>query len=106
MPPEVMLELAHKTAALVVERIEGMSNEGAWEGEFRQELEDQLTEAPPENGRPAAEVLERAAKRILTFAARNDHPRFFGFIPSSPTWPGVRWPTSWSLGITSTNALG
>ena len=89
MPPEVMLELAHKTAALVVERIESMSNESAWEGEFRQELEDQLTEAPPENGRPAAEVLERAAKRILAVAARIDHPRFFGFIPSSPTWPGV-----------------
>ena len=89
MPPEVMLDLAHKTAALVVERIESMSNEGAWEGEFRQELEDQLREAPPENGRPAAEVLERAAKRILSVAARIDHPRFFGFIPSSPTWPGV-----------------
>ena len=26
---------------------------------------------------------------ILPVAARFDHPRFFAFIPSSPTWPGV-----------------
>ena len=26
---------------------------------------------------------------MLPFAARLDHARFFGFIPSSPTWPGV-----------------
>ena len=89
MPPEVMLDLAHKTAELIVERIESLSNEGAWDGDFRQELEDQLVEDPPEDGRPAAEVLERAARQILPFAARNDHPRFFAFIPSSPTWPGV-----------------
>ena len=46
-------------------------------------------EDPPEAGRSAAEVLERAAREILPIAARNDHPRFFAFIPSSPTWPGV-----------------
>ena len=46
-------------------------------------------EDPPESGRPAAEVLERAARQILPVAARLDHPRFFGFIPASPTWPGV-----------------
>ena len=89
MPPEMMLELAHKTAELIVERIEGLSDESPWEGDFRQVLEDQLAEDPPEKGRPAAEVLERAAKEILPVAARIDHPRFFGFIPSSPTWPGV-----------------
>ena len=89
MPPEMMLELAHKTAGLIVERIEGLSSESPWEGDFRQELEAQLVEDPPEEGRPAAEVLERAARKILPVAARIDHPRFFGFIPSSPTWPGV-----------------
>ena len=89
MPREVMLELARKTAELIVERIEGLPEESAWEGDFRQELEAQLVEDPPENGRPAAEVLERAAKQILPIAARIDPPRFLGFVPSSPTWPGV-----------------
>ena len=89
MPPEVMLDLARTTAELVVERIVGLPQENAWEGDFRRELEDQLMEDPPEDGRPAAEVLKRAAREILPFAVRNDHPRFFAFIPSSPTWPGV-----------------
>ena len=89
MPPEQMLDLARRAAELVVERIESLPGENAWEGEFRQALEDQLMEAPPEDGRPAAEVIERAAREVLPLTARNDHPRFFGFIPSSPTWPGV-----------------
>ena len=89
MAPEIMLDLARKAAELIVERIEQLPGENAWEGEFRQELIDQLAEAPPEEGRPPEEVIEQAARDILPVAARNDHPRFFGFIPSSPTWPGV-----------------
>ena len=89
MAPEQMLELARRAAELVVERIEGLPAESAWEGEFKQELEDQLAGAPPEHGRPAAEVLEQAARQILPMAARIDHPRSFAFIPTSPTWPGV-----------------
>ena len=34
-------------------------------------------------------MLERAAREILPYAARLDHPRSFGFVPTSPTWPGV-----------------
>ncbi len=89
MEPELMLDLARKAAEFVVERIERLPGENAWDGEFRQELIDQLAEAPPEAGRPPEEVIEQAAREILPIAARNDHPRFFGFIPSSPTWPGV-----------------
>ena len=58
-------------------------------GKFRQILADQLMEAPPEDGRPAAEVLEQVAQTILPFTTRLDHPRCFGFVPSSPTWPGA-----------------
>jgi glutamate/tyrosine decarboxylase-like PLP-dependent enzyme len=34
-------------------------------------------------------VLERAVTDVLPVAARVDHPRFFAFVPSAPTWPGV-----------------
>jgi glutamate/tyrosine decarboxylase-like PLP-dependent enzyme len=34
-------------------------------------------------------ALERALRDILPWAGRIDHPRFFAFIPSSPTWPSV-----------------
>ena len=84
-----MLDLGQKALELLVERTEGLPGENAWEGEFRQVLEDQLIEDPPEDGRPAAEVTERVAREILPYATRLDHPRCFGFIPSSPTWPGV-----------------
>ena len=89
MPSAEMLELARKAAELVVERLESLPGETAWEGEFRHVLEDQLTEDPPEDGRSAAEVIDRAAREILPYATRLDHPRCFGFVPSSPTWPSV-----------------
>ena len=89
MAPEHMLDLARKAAELLVKRIEGLPQESAWEGDFQQILADKLMEEPPEHGRPAAEVLERAAREILPFTLRLDHPRQFAFIPTMPTWPGV-----------------
>ncbi len=89
MSREQMLELGTKALDLVVERIESLPGENAWEGDFRQALEDQLMEDPPEEGRPAGEVAERAARDILPYSTRLDHPRCFGFVPSSPTWPSV-----------------
>ena len=89
LPPDEMLDLAQRVAELLVERIGNLSGENAWEGEFRQVLDDQLLEDAPEDGRSAAEVIEKAAREILPYATRLDHPRCFGFVPSSPTWPGV-----------------
>ncbi len=89
MSPEQMLELARQTAELVVRRIENLPEEGAWEGEFRRELEDRLLKPPPEESRSASQVIEEVAHEILPIALRLDHPRCFGFIPSQPTWPGV-----------------
>ncbi len=89
MAPELMLDLARQAAELLVSRIEGLPEEGAWDGDFQKELEDRLLEDPPEEGRPASEVIDRAAREMLPFAARLDHPRCFAFVPSAPTWPGV-----------------
>ena len=89
MPPEQMLEMAHMAAELMVSRIQNLSAEGAWDGEFRDALESKWRGEAPETGRSAKEVLQQAARDILPYAAQLDHPRSFGFIPSSPTWPGV-----------------
>ncbi len=89
MAPDLMLDLARRAAELLVERIEDLPKESAWEGDFQQILADRLMEDPPEHGRPAEEVLERAAREILPFALRLDHPRQFAFIPTAPTWPGI-----------------
>ena len=89
MLPEEMLALAHQTAELLVRRIENLPKEGAWAGEFRRDLEDQLMKPPPEESRSASQVIEEAAHEILPIALSLDHPRCFGFIPSQPTWPSV-----------------
>ena len=88
MAPEEMLALARETAEVLVERIANLPSERAWEGEFKQGL-DQLMVEPPEHGLPAADVLRRATRDILPLTLRLDHPRCFGFVPSSSTWPGV-----------------
>ena len=89
MTPQSMRQLAGAAVELLIERTGGLGDANAWDGEFRQVLEDRLGMDPPEDGRPAAEVLTQVARDVLPFAARLDHPRFFGFVPSSPTWPGV-----------------
>lgn len=89
MPRRAMLELAHEAAELLVDWNTQLHDKDAWEGDFHQALEEELKADPPEHGRPAREVLEQIAHRILPTAARHQHPRFFGFIPSSVTWPGV-----------------
>jgi len=89
LPPETMLELARLAAERIVERHQRLPGEPAWRGASREVLEASLREAAPEEGRPGSEVIERAVRDILPVAARVDHPRFFAFVPSSATWPGV-----------------
>lgn len=89
MPRETMLQLAQQCAELLVDWNTQLSAKDAWEGDFRQVLEDEMLADPPERGRPATDVLAQVAHRILPTAARHQHPRFFAFVPSSVTWPGV-----------------
>lgn len=89
MAPQRMLDLAYKVAEILVKRIEHLPEGNAWDGEFRQDLDERFMAPPPEEGRPPEEVVETVARDILPLANRLDHPRAFGFIPSSTTWPGV-----------------
>ena len=89
MTPEAMRRLADKATQALIDRLEGLSDSRPWDGDFREVLEDKLGTPPPEHGRPAEEVVEQALRDVLPYAARLDHPRFFGFVPSATTWPGV-----------------
>ncbi|HSG06964.1 MAG TPA: aminotransferase class I/II-fold pyridoxal phosphate-dependent enzyme [Longimicrobiales bacterium] len=89
MSPEAMRELGVAAVDALVGRMDGLAQERPWRGASRAELEPLLREAAPERGRPAGEVMERALRDVLPVAARVDHPRFFAFVPSAPTWPGV-----------------
>ena len=89
MAPETMRELAQHVADLLIERNVRLPGERAWEGDFKDALADRLDEDPPEAGRAAREVIDRAARDVLSNTLRLDHPRSFGFVPTCPTWPGV-----------------
>ena len=89
MPPGLMRELANHVTEILVERSGRLADDGAWDGEFKQDLQERLLEDPPETGRPPREVIDRAVRDVLSPIMRLDHPRAFGFVPSEPTWPGV-----------------
>lgn len=89
MPPEEMRRLGYRVVDLLVERWADLRDGPAWRGGARSELEPLLAEDAPETGRNPELVLRRAVQDVLSRAGRIDHPRFFAFIPSSPTWPSV-----------------
>lgn len=89
LPPEVMRELGEAALEAVLERLATLPSQAPWRGATRAEMEPLLREPPPEEGRDPRAVLERAVRDVLPVAARVDHPRFFAFVPSSPTWPGI-----------------
>ena len=84
---EMMRRLGHLVVDRVVDRWAGLREDRAWDTADRVHTEALLREAAPDSGRDPEEVLERALRDILPYAGRIDHPRFFAFIPSSPTWP-------------------
>ena len=81
--------LGYAAIDLIVDRWATLRDEVAWAGATREEMEARFREDAPEEGSPPQEVMERAAKEVMHFAGRIDHPRFFAFVPSSPTWPTV-----------------
>ncbi len=86
---EEMRRLGYAAVDAIVERARGLADDVPWRGGTRRELEPLLREACPEDGRNADEVMARALRDILPRAGRIDHPRFFAFVPSSPTWPSI-----------------
>ena len=89
MAPDMMRKLAHHVADILIGRNVRLPGERAWKGDFKDAPADGLGEDPPETGRPARDVVDRAARDVLSNTFRLDHPRSFGFVPTCPTRPGV-----------------
>jgi aromatic-L-amino-acid/L-tryptophan decarboxylase len=86
-----MRELGYRAVDALVDRWVGLAEAPSWRGATRRELAGRWGEGepPPEGARDAMDVMEEAVREILPLAGRIDHPRFFAFIPSAPTWPSV-----------------
>jgi aromatic-L-amino-acid/L-tryptophan decarboxylase len=86
---ETMRRMGYRTVDLLVERAARDRDDPALRSASRDELAARLAGPPPADGVPFEDILERLSDDVLPFIARWDHPRFFGFVPGSGTWPGA-----------------
>ena len=89
MPTEEMRRLGHQVVDRIIDRWSALTHGPPWEYGTREELEPLLSAPPPEAPQGFEGALETALEHVLPVAGRIDHPRFFAFIPSSPTWPSI-----------------
>ena len=87
--PERMREMGYRVVDRLVARVAGLDAAPAWQGTTREEMRERLGVVDP--GSPAAfeDLLDELFERVLPYGTSTDHPRFFAFIPSCPTWPGI-----------------
>ena len=87
--PEVMRRLGYRAVDHVVERWAGLEADRPWQSATRAAAEAALDGPAPEEGGDVEALMERAVREIFPLAGRIDHPRFMGFVPSSPGWPAI-----------------
>ena len=117
LSPDAMRAMGYAVVDRLVDRIAGLDDAAAWGGATREEMRSRLEGhvepsaagavdraarpgpgdepgGPGEAGArdPAAafeSLLDDLTEHVLPYRGSVDHPRFFAFVPSSPTWPGV-----------------
>ncbi len=89
LDPKTMRELGYRVVDLLVERIASLDETRVWRSASRAEMESRLREPPPAAPTDFEEILRRLEADVLPFTGHHDHPRFFAYVPSSPTWPGI-----------------
>ena len=89
LEPETMRELGYRVVDLLVDRIASLDETRAWRGASRAEMESRLREPPPPGPTDFDEILRRLGADVIPFTGHHDHPRFFAYVPSCPTWPGI-----------------
>ncbi|HSH45116.1 MAG TPA: aminotransferase class V-fold PLP-dependent enzyme, partial [Longimicrobiales bacterium] len=89
LPPDRMREMGYAVVDRLVDRIAGVGDAPAWQGATREEMRRRLGDVDPADPVPFDTLLDQLFGDVLPYATRTDHPRFFAFIPSCPTWPGI-----------------
>jgi glutamate/tyrosine decarboxylase-like PLP-dependent enzyme len=86
---ERMRELGYRTVDMLVEHLSAIRSDELVRAASREELEQRLHEPPPEEGSDFGPLLDRIREDVLPFIARQEHPGYMAYIPSSLTWPGA-----------------
>lgn len=89
LDPETMRRMGHRVVDLLVDRIAGLDKAPAWRGGDRATLRAEVGETPPDEPADFDALVAHLVDHVMPFAGAVDHPRFFAFIPSCPTWPGL-----------------
>ncbi|MGK7311223.1 MAG: pyridoxal phosphate-dependent decarboxylase family protein [Candidatus Longimicrobiales bacterium M2_2A_002] len=98
--PDAMRAMGYAVVDRLVDRIAGLDDAPVWQGATREEMRERLAglaDAPgvgahdsePDGPEAFEALLDALAERVLPFRGSVDHARFFAFVPSCPTWPGI-----------------
>jgi len=86
LDPDVMRQAGYRVVDWIVERQLNMRKNGLGRELSREETELLLREPLPEEGHDFGRIYAEYAEKVAPNAVPVDHPMFFAFIPSSPTY--------------------
>ena len=84
-----MRRMGYEVVDFLVDRLAGLADGPVLRTATSDEMSARLMEPAPERGTDLTPILRRLDADVLSFVGHWDHPRFFGYIPGSGTWPGA-----------------
>ncbi len=84
-----MWQLGHRVVDAVVEHLTTLRQQPAQQSLSRADARRTIATPPPEHGKSFEEIMDFLDTRVFPNHAREPHPHFMGYIPSSPTFPAV-----------------
>ena len=89
MDPASMRKAGYQVVDWLIERIENLRESPLGRELSREDTEKLLRQPMPEEPSDFDEVFEEYTRKVAPYAFQLDHPRFFAFIPSAPSFVGV-----------------
>ena len=89
MDSETMRKAGYQVVDWLVERIESLRESPVGRELSREKTEQLLRQPMPDDPSDFREVFEEYKLKVAPYAYQLDHPRFFAFIPSAPSFAGV-----------------
>jgi glutamate/tyrosine decarboxylase-like PLP-dependent enzyme len=89
LDPDLMRRLGRQVTDAVVDHLATLRQQPAQRSLTRADAERLIGKAAPEQGTSFDAILEFLGTQVFPHHAREPHPHFMGYIPSSPTFPAV-----------------
>ncbi len=88
---ETMQRLGHQVVDLVADHLAHVRDEPVQHPLTRAQAHERaaLPAAAPEHGCSFDEIIAVLRERVFPYHAREPHPRFMGYVPSTPTYPAL-----------------